>query len=103
MSLELKGKIIQVLPIQSGVGKNSKPWSKQDFILEIPGNFPKKVCLSLWSEEKINKYDLEPGLEVTASIEIESRENNGRWYTEIRAWKITWNAQAVRKWEPDNK
>lgn len=99
MSLELRGKIVQVLPLQTGMGKKGK-WEKLDFIIEIPnGQWPRKVCLSLWGEEKINKYDLEVGLEVTASIEIESRESNGRWYTEIRAWKIQWTEQA-RKWQP---
>jgi hypothetical protein len=97
MSLELKGKITKVMPVQTGQGKKG-PWSKQEFILEMPGQYPKNVALSLWGEEKINKYDLEVGLEVTASIEIESRENNGRWYTEIRAWKIQWTEQPSRKW-----
>lgn len=96
--MELKGKVIQVMEIQTGMGKKGS-WSKQEFILEVPGKYPRKVCLSLWDEEKINRYDLEAGLEITASIELESREYNGRWYTEARAWKIEWTEQA-RKWQP---
>lgn len=80
------------------MGKKGK-WEKQDFLLETPGQYPKKVCLSLWGEQNINKYDLEVGLEVTAHIDLESREHSGRWYTEARAFKVEWTAQA-RKWQP---
>jgi len=84
--MELKGKVIQLLPIQTGMGKKGQ-WKKQDFILETKGQYPKKVCLSLWGD-KIDDADLSVGHEVSVSVELESREYNGRWYTEARAWKI---------------
>lgn len=55
--------------------------------METPGQFPKKVCLSLWGE-KVDENRLNVGERITASINIESREYNGRWYTDVRAWKI---------------
>lgn len=72
--------------MQSGQGKNGT-WKKQEFILETPGQYPKKVCLSLWGE-KVDETRLSVGEKITASINIESREYNGRWYTDVRAWKI---------------
>jgi len=99
--MELKGKVIQVMPVQSGMGKSGKAWAKQEFVVDQGGQYPKKVCMSLWGEDKINNYDLQEGLELTASIELESRESNGRWYTEVRAWKITWTPEA-RKWAAKN-
>lgn len=98
--MKLTGKIVQLLPIQEGQGKKGA-WHKQEFILEIPGQYPKKVCIALWGEEKINNYDLQVGLELTAHIELESREHNGRWYTEAKAWKIEWTPEA-RKWAAKN-
>ncbi len=95
MSMELKGRVIQLLPIQTGMGKKGQ-WQKQDFILETEGQYPKKVCLSLWGA-KIDEYDLVEGLVCTCHVELESREYNSRWYTEARAWKIEWTADA-RKW-----
>ncbi len=83
--MELKGKVIQVLPVQSGEGHRS--WRKQDFILEIPSQYPKKVCISLWGD-KIESAGLKIGDDITAFIDIESREYNGRWYTNVKAWKI---------------
>jgi hypothetical protein len=55
--------------------------------LETPGQYPKKVCLSLWGE-KVDENRIAVGERITASINIESREYNGRWYTDVRAWKI---------------
>lgn len=100
MSMEIKVKVIQVMDVVTGMGKKGQ-WQKQSFIGETDGQYPKKICFTLWGEDKINKYDLEPGLVITVSVELESREYNGRWYTEPQAWKISWDAQA-RKWEPGN-
>lgn len=96
--MEIKGTIIQVMQIVTGQGKKG-PWAKQEFILQTKGEFPKKIAISLWGDDKINKYDLVPNLDVTAFIEIESRNHNDRWYTEVRAYKIEWSSQA-RKWQP---
>jgi hypothetical protein len=44
--MEITGTVVSLLPMQSGQGKNGT-WKKQEFILETPGQYPKKVCLSL--------------------------------------------------------
>lgn len=84
--MEITGTVVSLLPMQSGQGKNGT-WKKQEFIIETPGQYPKKVCLSLWGE-KVDETRLNVGEKITASINIESREYNGRWYTDVRAWKI---------------
>ncbi len=85
--MEITGTVISLLPMQSGQGKSGSAWKKQEFILETPGQYPKKVCVSLWGE-KVDENRLSVGEKITASINIESREYNGRWYTDVRAWKI---------------
>lgn len=84
--MEISGTVVTLLPMQTGQGKNGV-WKKQEFIVELPGQYPKKVCLSLWGE-KADENKLTIGEKITASINLESREYNGRWYTEVRAWKI---------------
>lgn len=84
--MEITGEIIAILPLVEGQGKNG-PWFKQDNIIEVPGQYPKKVCFSLWGN-KIDEYNLQAGQKVTAHIDIESREYNSRWYTEVKAWKV---------------
>jgi hypothetical protein len=85
--MEIKGKVIQLLPLQSGMGKKGE-WKKQEFIVEMPGQYPKKVCLSCWGD-KIDQFRVTVGDMVTVSVDLESREYNGRWFTEARAWKIS--------------
>jgi hypothetical protein len=84
--MEVKGKVIQLLPMQSGMGKKGQ-WKKQEFIIETQAQFPKKICLSAWGE-KVDQFRLTVGDMVTVAVDLESREYNGRWYTEARAWKL---------------
>ena len=86
MSLQITGKVIEILPVQSGQGKNGE-WKKQEFILEIPGQYPKQVCVVQWGDN-IDKFGVQNGETITASIDIQSREYNSRWYTDVKAWKI---------------
>lgn len=86
MAMDLKGKVVQILPAQTGMGKKGQ-WKKQEFILETQSQYPKKVCLSVWGE-KIDQFNLVVGETVTVSVDLESREYKDRWYTEARAWKI---------------
>lgn len=90
--MEIRGKVVQVMPTKTGMGKNG-PWHSQEFVLETTDKYPKKVCMTLWGEENINKYDLVEGMTVTAHIELDSREYNGKWYTNVKAWKIQWDEQ----------
>ena len=85
--MDIKGRIVNVLPVQSGQGKKGE-WKKQDFVIETYGQYPKKVAIQLFGQEKINKYDLKVGAQVTVHIEIESKEYNSKWYTQVNAWKI---------------
>jgi len=84
--LELTGKIVQVLPEKSGASTRG-PWRKQEYILEIPGDYPKQVCFMVWGD-KIDQFGVQQGQEVTVSIDLESREYNGRWYTDVKAWRV---------------
>ncbi|MFN8349120.1 MAG: DUF3127 domain-containing protein [Spirosomataceae bacterium] len=84
--MDIKGRVIQLLALQTGEGKNGT-WKKQDFIIETDGQYPKKVCISAWGD-KINESALQIGNEVNISFDVESREYNGRWYTDLKAWKV---------------
>ena len=84
--MQLTAKLVQVLPLQTGAGKNGQ-WKKQDIIVETEGQYPKKVCVSIWGD-KINEQVLKVGSMLNISFDVESREYNGRWYTDVKAWKI---------------
>lgn len=87
MALEISGKVLQILPEQTGTGKNGQ-WIRQDFIIETQEQYPRKICFSGWGEKAGIIKNLKPGAMVNVSFNAESREFNGRWYTDLRAWKI---------------
>jgi hypothetical protein len=87
MALEITGKLAKVLPMQSGTNARGT-WSKQEFILETMEQYPRKVCISAWGERVNELSAAMAGDILKVSFNIESREYNERWYTEIRAWRI---------------
>ena len=86
--MEVVGKIIQVLPIQEGVGRNGNPWKVQPYVLETLDQYPRKVHFEVFGEDRIRMNPCAIDQLVTVSFDIESREFNGRWYTSIRAYRI---------------
>jgi hypothetical protein len=87
MALELSGKVVTILPEQTGSGKNGV-WVRQDFIVETSEQYPKKICFSAWGDKAAIVKNLSPGTTVKVAFNAESREFNGRWYTDLRIWKL---------------
>lgn len=94
MSLEITAKLISSLPEQTGTGKNGA-WVKQDFIVETEDQYPKKICMSAWGDlvKQFNGYAM--GSRLKISFRVESREYNGRWYTDVRPWKAVVEGNAT--------
>lgn len=87
MSLEITGQIVKLLPEQSGESQRG-PWKKQDMIIETNEQYPKKIAVTCWGDKVDEIQKFTPGTMLKVAINIESREYNERWYTDIRAWKI---------------
>ena len=90
--MEIEGKIIQLLDEQKGEGKNGT-WRKKEYVLETEDKYPKKVCFNLWGD-RIDEFSLKQGEQVRVYFDLESREFNGRWYTDVKAWKVEKNSTA---------
>lgn len=86
-SPEITGTIVQIFPLQEGVSKAGRPWKSKAFLLETTDRYPKKVAINLFGDH-VDKFPVRVGYRVTAALEIESREFNGRWYNDIKAWRI---------------
>ena len=85
--MDITGRIVQVLPEQGGEGKNGK-WAKCDFVIETQEKYPKKVCLTAWNDLIGTVKGMPLESEVKVSFDISSREYNGKWYTDVKAWKV---------------
>ena len=85
--MEITGKIIVVLPPQSGVSQAGNNWKKQEYVLETEETYPKKVHFDFFGERADQYNWIKIGYRIRLSFDIESREYNNRWYTSIRGWK----------------
>jgi len=86
-TLEISGKIIELLTVKSGQSANGE-WRKQEYVLETENEYPKKICFMAWGD-KIDQFNIEQGENLAVSVDLESREYNGRWYTDVKAWKVS--------------
>ena len=85
--MELEGTVHQVLPVVKGQSARGE-WQKQEIVLDQPGDYNRKACISFWGDRVMDVAKLREGDKITVSINIESREYNGRWFTELRAWRV---------------
>lgn len=86
--MEITGKIIAVLPERGGVSKTGNEWKMQEYVLETHEQYPRKICFNVFGADKIAQFNIQVGEEMTVSFDINAREYNGRWYNDIRAWKV---------------
>lgn len=88
-ALEIEGRIKQKLSRQSGQSARGA-WEKQEFILEYQdGNYPADVMVTAFGSDKVADLDrYQVGDAVKVSFNLRAREYNGRWYNDVRLWKI---------------
>ena len=86
--MKFTAKLIKSLPLESGSGTHGE-WKKQDIIVETEDKYPKKICVSIyWDNIDKFKSALEIGNLLELRVNIESKEYNGKWYTNVKAWDI---------------
>lgn len=105
--MEIQGRIIQVMPLASGVSKAGNNWKKQEYLLETKDQYPRKVLFNFFNNN-VDQYPLQVGDDIILSFDIESRSFVGRdgverWTTEIRGYKaekVADQAQQPTGFEP---
>ena len=86
--MEITGKVIKVLEPMSGTSaKNGEKWVKNSFVLETGGQYPKTLCFSVMGQERWDKMGIKVGGNFAVSFDPESREWNGKYFTDLSAWK----------------
>ena len=86
--MNIEGKVVKILPIESGTGKTGNGWKKQPFVIEFGDKYPKQLCVTMWGDAIVT---LSEGDTVKVQFDLESREFNGKYYTEVKAWKVEGN------------
>ena len=87
--MELTGKIIAVLPPSSGVSaRTGNNWMSQDYVIEVPGQYPRKCLFHIFGEDRIKQFNIQQGEDLTVQFDIDAHEFNGRWFNDVRAYNI---------------
>ena len=86
--MELQGKVIAVQPERSGVSKAGNEWKSQEYVIETHDQYPRKMAFVVFGAERISRFNIQVGQEVTVSFDINAREYQGRWYNAIRAFDV---------------
>ncbi len=82
-NLIVQGVITHVLPEENGVGKASgKEWKKQTAVLQTQEQYPKYVAFDMFNNRIV---PLQVGQSVQVQISVESREYQGKWYSNVNA------------------
>ena len=87
--MDLTGRIIAVLPAQSGVSaRTGNSWMSQDYVIEVPGQYPKRCVFRIFGEDRIKQFNVQLNEDVTVQFDIDAHEYQGRWFNDVRAFNI---------------
>ena len=87
--MDLTGKVIAIMAANSGVSaRTGNPWMSQEYVIEVPGQYPRKMLFRIFGEDRIKQFNIQAGEEITVQFDIDAHEYNGRWFNEIRAYNI---------------
>jgi hypothetical protein len=87
--MDLSGKVIAILQANSGVSaRTGNPWMSQEYVIEVPGQYPRKMVFRVFGEDRIKQFNIQPSEEITVQFDIDAHEYNGRWFNEIRAYNV---------------
>ena len=87
--MDLTGKVIAIMEARGGVSaRTGNPWMTQEYVIEVPGTYPRRMVFNIFGEDKIKQFNIQAGEEITVQFDIDAREYNGRWFNDIRAWNI---------------
>ncbi len=85
--MEFQGTVFKIMPENKGVSARGE-WQRQEVIFEMmDGAYARKVAVTFFNKPN-DVAGLTVGSSYNVSFNVESREYNDRWYTDIRAWRV---------------
>jgi hypothetical protein len=82
MIATINGKIVSVLAPKKGVSSRGNEWVSQDYVIEDDKG--EKLAFNVFGQDKINEYNLSIGAKASVTVNVESREWQGRWFTSAK-------------------
>lgn len=96
--MEITGRIIAVLPPQSGVSQRTgQQWASQQFVLQTDERFPQKLLFKVFGMDRLQQWNIQMGETLTVQFTADAHENNGRWYGENTAYNVVRQGQQMQQ------
>ena len=87
--MEVTGKLVKILDLETGVSKAGKEWKKQSILIDTGGDFNNEICVSAFGDKLEQMLKLEVGMKVSVLCNVYSREYNGRYFHNIDGYFFT--------------
>ena len=87
--MEVTGKLVKILELETGISKAGKEWKKQSILIDTGGDFNNEICVSAFGDKLEQMLKLEVGMEVSVLCNVYSREYNGRYFHNIDGYFFT--------------
>ncbi|MBO5017296.1 MAG: DUF3127 domain-containing protein [Alistipes sp.] len=85
--MDFEGKVLEILPPVSGQSARGT-WERQTVVFEQPNKqYGKELAVTFMNKAQ-EVANLRVGESYLVSFDIESRNYQGRWYTDVRAWRV---------------
>ena len=85
-TMRIEGKLIKIFDLETGVSKAGKEWKKQSILIEQNTEYNKELVISYFGDNVNKILQKEIGDNLSCSVNLSSREFNGRWYHNIDGW-----------------
>ena len=86
--MEISGRLIKILQEVRGESQRG-PWVRGGFVIETDGDYPRQVAFTTFGGDRLAMVKSIPlNTPVVVNFNPESREYEGRWYTDLRCSRI---------------
>ncbi|MBR1499679.1 MAG: DUF3127 domain-containing protein [Bacteroidaceae bacterium] len=87
--MEATGKIIAEFNERGGVSnRTGNEWKAKSYVLEVPGDFPRKLVFDVFGVDRLQAFNIQIGELLTVHFDIDAHEYNGRWFNDVRAFRV---------------
>lgn len=87
--MELTGKIIAEFNERGGISnRTGNEWKAKSYVLEVPGEFPRKLVFDVFGVDRLQAFNIQIGELLTVHFDIDAHEYNGRWFNDVRAFRV---------------
>ena len=87
--MELTGKIIAEFNERGGISnRTGNEWKAKSYVLEVPGDYPRKMVFDVFGVDRLQAFNIQIGEQLTVFFDIDAHEYNGRWFNDVRAFRV---------------